>query len=66
MIWRDGQFRWPFVIVSVYVALFVYLFDFTWRVVNMPFGCLAPIAAICFCAGIAALVWCFQRRGRVR
>jgi len=37
LVWRDGRFSWPFVVVVVYLTLSLLIVDFVWRRFVMPF-----------------------------
>jgi len=62
VIWRNGKFRWSFVVALAYFALSIYLFDFAWRVVNVGFIKLVLISGSAFAVGAALLIWFFLSR----
>ena len=36
LFWKDGRFAWPFVVVAVYLATALFLFDLIWRIAKLP------------------------------
>jgi hypothetical protein len=56
IIWRNGRFSWPFVVLVVYVALSLYAFDFAWRVVETPFLPILAKFLVGFSIGLVVLL----------
>jgi len=45
-VWIDGRLAWPLVIAISYLSALVIIFDFSWRILVMPFFALVLAAAV--------------------
>lgn len=55
LVWKDGRFSWPFVAIVAYLALTVFLFDYTWRVTESSIETLLMAAGAMFALGLVVL-----------
>ena len=58
---HEGRLAWPPVVLLVFHCLFVVVFDYVWRVLNMPFEWMLAGALAVWAGSMFVLIRVFRR-----